>query len=572
LARTRSQGRYYLALTRQLQGDHAQALTVMQPLVEDVLAETQAGEFTDILVLQADSLLQTQKFPEAIAAAQTYVSRVTQDRQRPRALSLLAQAQARGDKIAESLQTVALLRQESPQAPIVGSTLLKLAELADGRADWGTSADLYGQLVAVSGDTENAAFGLRGQGWAQYQRKDYVAAAEAFATFQQRFPTHALAPEVGYYRAESLREQGQLAEAATAFAATFEKFTPPEELPEGAEQSGPFLFAYRAGVQAARTHRQAQDIDAADAVYAKVVAQFPHVKQLDRLLDEWAVLNYEAERYDKADEIFRRIVRETPDSDLADNAQLSLAESDLFANRLNDARKSFEELLASPKSDAAVRERAHYQLLVLALEQRRWTDVVNLGTEYRRTFPESPSLGYVDYAAAEAILVDPVVPVERLEPLLTVLSKMTEKLPPDSEAWAPRLWVLAAEAQFRLKRYDDITLTVADLKKQLPESKLVYQAEEVLGRALKQQAKFPEAREALERVIADPAAFRTETAAKSQFLIAETWYLQEKWKEAFLAYQKVYASYAYPDWQAAALLQSGKCDEQLGHTKEAITS
>ncbi len=573
LPRTRSQARYYLSLTRQLQGDHAQALQLMQPLVDDVLAVQQsAAEFGDILVLQADSLSQTQKFSDAIAAAQAYVDRFAQGRQRPRALSLLALAQAQEGKLPESLQTMTLLRQESPQAAVTSSTLLRLAELADGRSDWPMSTDLYGQLVAISGETENAAFGLRGQGWARYQQKNFPAAVTSFTAFETRFPDHRLAPEVGYYRAEALREQGQLPEAATAFAATFRKFAPGEPAEGGAEEGGALLFAYRAGVQAARAHRKAQNIDAADAVYAMVVEKFPKLKSLDRLLDEWAVLNYEAERFDKADEVFRRLVRDAPDSDLADNAQLSLAESDLIADRLEPARKAFEELRVSPKSDAVVRERALYQLLVLALEERRWMEVLTLGSEYRKTFPESPSLRYVDYAAAEAVLADPATTPERLEPLVGVLAKMTEQLPPESEAWAPRLWVLAAETQFRLKHYDDIAATVADLKQRLPDSKLTYQAEEVLGRALKQQAKFPEAREALERALADPAAFRTETAAKCQFLIAETWYLQEKWKEAFLAYQKVYASYAYPEWQAAALLQSGKCDEQQGNAKEAIAA
>src|SRR5581483_8995985 len=79
----------------------------------------------------------------------------------------------------------------------------------------------------------------------------------------------------------------------------------------------------------------------------------------------------------------------------------------------------------------------------------------------------------------------------------------------------------------------------------------------------------PEAREAFERVIADPAAFRTETAAKAQFLIGETCLLEEKWNDAFLAYQKVYASYDFPVWQSEALLQSAKCDEQQGQWTEA---
>jgi TolA-binding protein len=72
--------------------------------------------------------------------------------------------------------------------------------------------------------------------------------------------------------------------------------------------------------------------------------------------------------------------------------------------------------------------------------------------------------------------------------------------------------------------------------------------------------------------LADPVAERTETAAKSQFLIGETLFLQEKWAEAFLAYQKVFANYDFPEWQAAALIQSGKCDEQQQQWKEAAAT
>jgi TolA-binding protein len=55
-------------------------------------------------------------------------------------------------------------------------------------------------------------------------------------------------------------------------------------------------------------------------------------------------------------------------------------------------------------------------------------------------------------------------------------------------------------------------------------------------------------------------------------MIGETLYLQEKWGDAFLAYQKVYANYKFPDWRAAALLQSGKCDEQQQQWKLAAAS
>ena len=87
----------------------------------------------------------------------------------------------------------------------------------------------------------------------------------------------------------------------------------------------------------------------------------------------------------------------------------------------------------------------------------------------------------------------------------------------------------------------------------------------VLHRALELADDHPPAADLVE------AAHHNQTVAGKN-RIAETYFLEEKWQDAFLAYQKVYASYAYPEWQAAALMQSGKCDEQLGHWKEAAAT
>jgi len=568
LVRTKSQAQYYLALTKQLQGEHQAAVDLAQPLVDQVLVDDSAAEFTDILVVQADSLVQLEQYATARKQAEAYLQRVPQGRQRLRAWSLLAIAQSEQGEGPAALTSIAQMQKEDAKSPLIVSTLLRLAERADARLDWSTATALYTQLLPLAKGSENEIYALHGIAWAQYQQQQFAPAAERFQQLAEQFPQHALAIEAAYYQAECLREQGQLAAAAKAFLATFTKFAPQTPAPTNAELEPPYLYAFRAGLQAARTYRQDNLVKEADQTYAEVLTRFPQPKNLDRLLDEWALLNYEAEQFDRADEIFRRLVKETPESDLADNALLSLAESDLIANRLDAALQSFEQLRINPKSDDLVRERAAYQLVVLALDARRWNDVLSLTTEFRQAFPQSPSGAYVEYAAAEAVLADPQAPPEQLEAVLKQLATMTEATV-TAEPWLPRVWILAAEAQFRLKRYDDVAATVADLKQKLASAPLTYQADEILGRTLKQQARFPEAREALERVIAAPTAFRTETAAKSQFLIAETWLLQEKWKEAFLAYQKVYASYAYPEWQAAALLQSGTCDEHLGNWKDA---
>lgn len=563
---TRAQARYYLALTRQLQGQHPQALETIAPLIDDL---DKSPELADALVLQADSLLQLQQHEPAAAALERYLTRFPPGKQTARALSLSALALTRAMNQAGAAAALERLAKEFPASPIRANTVLQLAELADERQDWNTAADLYRQLQTIAAGTENEVFAWRGLGFAQFQQQKFADAAATFARIAKDFANHRLAPEAAYYRAESLREAGRLAEATAAFVAAFEQGTPRDAPATGEELRPPLLFVFRAGLQAARTYKQAQQVPEADKAYAAVLAKFPKPQNLDRVLDEWALLNYEAERFDESDALFRRLIEEVPDSDLVDNARLSLAESDLLAAKFDAARAALEDLTASERSDADVKRQAQYQLIVLSLQQQRWSEVRERAAKYLAAHPESADRAYIEYCRFEAQLAEPQVAPDALELLLKDIAAAIAATPEMSADWQPRLWVLQAEAQFRAKKYDDIEQTLADYKRRHSKAELGYQIEEIVGRALKQQARFPEAREAFDRVLADSTAFRTETAAKAQFLIGETWLLQEKWAEAFLAYQKVYANYKYPDWQAEALLQSGKCDEQLGQWADA---
>jgi TolA-binding protein len=55
----------------------------------------------------------------------------------------------------------------------------------------------------------------------------------------------------------------------------------------------------------------------------------------------------------------------------------------------------------------------------------------------------------------------------------------------------------------------------------------------------------------------------------AQWMIGESHLLQEQYADAIREYLRVEVLYAYPHWQAAALLQAGKCYEQTGQWKNA---
>ncbi|MBS0203388.1 MAG: tetratricopeptide repeat protein [Planctomycetes bacterium] len=577
IPQTKHQGQYYLAFCRQLQGQPAQALELMAPLIEVVRAEGAKSELVDVFILQADALLSEKKYDEADKAAQEYLTLLPEGRQGARALSIQAVCAANRNDVAGMDAALERMKKEFAESPLRAVTTQQLADLAESREDWPVAARLYEALIPLSTGKESQPFAIRGLAWAQFKQMQLAQAAQTYDRVIKEFPNHRLIPECSYYRAEALREAGQLDESIAAFDELMRKVPADKPAEAGAELQGPLLFSYRAGIQAARLHRKARRVADADAEYEELVKRFPKSQRLDQLLDEWALLNYDAERFDRADVIFRRIVQETPDSDLVDNARLSLAESDLLAEKLDAARKTFEELLASDKSDAEVKERSLYQLLVLAVEQQRWADVRQLAERLTTDFPKSRQRWYATYSVAESILANQKATEPELEiarERLTSLRKELENPEVNAFAWYDRVWVLLAELAFRQKKYDELEATVADLRQRPNKSPFLYQAEEVLGRGYKQQAppKFDEARKAFERVVADPIADRTETAAKSQFLIGETLFLQEQWAEAFLAYQKVVANYKFPEWQSAALLQSGKCDEQQQQWKEAAAT
>jgi TolA-binding protein len=97
-----------------------------------------------------------------------------------------------------------------------------------------------------------------------------------------------------------------------------------------------------------------------------------------------------------------------------------------------------------------------------------------------------------------------------------------------------------------------------------------YEADYVIGRCLFMQAKISDAREAFQRVVDSPTGGRTETAAKADWYIGETYLHQKDYEHAIRAYSRVELLYDLPVWQAAAVLQIGKCYEIQGNVSEAI--
>ncbi|MDB5338048.1 MAG: Tetratricopeptide 2 repeat protein, partial [Planctomycetaceae bacterium] len=304
--------------------------------------------------------------------------------------------------------------------------------------------------------------------------------------------------------------------------------------------------------------------------YTAVLEKFPKPEHLDKILNEWALSNYEGKDYARSDEVFSKLIKEVPDSDLADNAGLSLAESDLVSGKLDAAREKFQALEKGPKSDEIVQQTSLYQLIGIGVEKQDWADVRTRAEALTTRFPETKYKWFAEmhWSEADLNLKENAKAIERLKTV--VAQKGNAQIA--NEAWFGQAWVLLTEAQNREKQYDDVAATVAACRAWKPDLPVLYILDEIAGRSLKAQAKFPAAIATFQRIVDDPNGRRTETAAKAQFMIGEIYLLQKEYAKAEAEFLKVEILYKFPEWQAPALFQAGSCQEELQHWKDAAKS
>jgi TolA-binding protein len=260
-------------------------------------------------------------------------------------------------------------------------------------------------------------------------------------------------------------------------------------------------------------------------------------------------------------------VRDFPDSAVNDNARLFLAELNLAEGKNDEAERALRDLQADPKADAEVREDSLARLVALAGERQDWPRARELSSRFLNEFAAGRErhLVRLHLASAQLGLKQPAEAEKTLASLKSELGSAAGQTD-----WAPRVWILLAEAFHQQKNYGQVEATVDELRARFPKSPLLYQADEILGRSYKNQAQWDKALAAFQRVIDDRQEEQNETAAKSQLMIAEIHFLRKQFEEAKTAYLKVYTLYdKFPDWQAPALFQVGRCEEQLAQQDKA---
>lgn len=565
---TKLDAKFYLIRTLQKLGKHREVASLAAPLIAQVEKKGAVSKYVGALLIVLNSELEAQHDENAVKLAKQFLDLMPNSREGDVALAVRAVANFRLGNKEAAKRDLKSLEDRYASSPLLPEKTLQIAELSYDRADWPFAVELFDSLVQLGPKSNYYISGLSGLAWSEFSQGKYAQAAADFARVVEAAPNDLdHAPEAAFMLGQALEKDEQLKLAATKYADAFTKFAPRQPAAAGDEKKRPLKFPFLAGLQAARLQERLEQPQESHTAYEQLLSKFPDAETLDQLLDEWALMNLRADRFAQSDDVFRRLIKERPESELADNAQLSLAESAFIAGRLAEAKKSFQELSTSKKSDPEVRERSLFQLMEIAAEGRSWTDVEQAADKLTSEFSNSTYADTAKFRTGEAKLN-----LAKLDDAVAALKPLRERAADAALAkqpWFPRVFVLLAEAYVRQKKYDEVEQTVAGFRRWDPENSRLYEADEILGRSFKNRAKWTEARAAFGRALAEPSARGTEVAAKAQLMIGETWWHEKEFEKAQGAYLKVFLLHRYPEWQAPALLQAGLCDEQLMQWEKA---
>lgn len=540
---------YYLALaqlgTNQLD-DAVKSLDQLRAVKQPELLVRAA------LVARAAALVGLQRFDEAIVPLEQYLAAAPNGTDSAKCRAQLAVAYAKTGQWAQARHAVEQLDPNAASQSIYYETIQYVAEAAYERKQLDVAADMFRRLTREGAPPEYVARGFSGLAWLQWdQNPGSVQAAVAFDKLIERFPHNELAAEAAMMRGRAMEQQGKPEAALAMYRLIIEQFTDSEQAPPAA-------------LAAAKIHAQLQQGHEAETILRDLMKQHPKYRT-DAVVYQLAWVLVDSGKLDQADQLFTRLHDEMPTSPYWSDATYRLAESAVRAKQVRRADQLAGELIDS----TAGRQMVPYALYLrgqIAATEQRWEDVLQWMQQLVRSFPQSPLVPPARYWLAEAHYR-----LQQYTEAAPLFDALADDPATHDQPWLAMVALRRAQVQAQKHEWDNAFAIASGIVTQFPKFDRQYEADYVLGRYYSSRAEFQQARAAYQRVIDSSTGAKTETAAMSQWMIGETYFLQKQYDQAIKAYYRVEGLYDYPRWQAAALLQAGKCHEMVGRWSDAIS-
>ncbi len=521
-------------------------------VLREIVPSDEEAELRDhVAVAKSNALLGLERYEEAVAPLLAYLEAQPQGLDAAACRAKLTICYVELNRPEQFQQAFRQFRDIDAHSEHFLPTVAYLADRTSARGDTEFARELYALLTADGNSPDDVAKGLAGLGRLQLQRGDAAGSAKTFERLLDKAATSSEAPQAGLLRARSLERTQHEDAALAAYRLVMENYPTSAEAPVA-------MF------EAAKLHdRLGQDREARELLDQLLVRQ-PPFDQLDAVLYQRAWVLLDLDEQAQAEAAFERLIREFPQSSFWADATYRLAERAFQTQDVDRARTLLDQLL---RTDLDPRLLGHvmYMQGQVAAQDGRWEDVVSAMQRIVDDLPQDSLRLPALYWVAEATF--------RQEDYVTAGQRFAEldELVGDSPAsWVPMISLRQAQVLAHQQQWSEALALGLTMGERFPEFRQLYEADYLIGRCLSMQGRFAESREAFTRVVRSTTGSRTETAAMAQWMIGESYFHQRAYRDAIRAYHRVVGLYSYPQWQAAALLQAGKCHEQSEEWRESV--
>ncbi|HWB13866.1 MAG TPA: tetratricopeptide repeat protein [Pirellulales bacterium] len=437
---------------------------------------------------------------------------------------------------------------QSQDTDVLPSAILSLAESALDQLDATWASELFGRLAA--GKSPFKARALWGLARSELKLGETSQAVEALDRLLTDHADDPLASQAALARGQLLEQLKDDEAALRSYRQVIDKYPTSSAL-------APALLA------AARAEHRLKQPQKAAALYEQLDRQFPAAPEHDAVLYEWAWTLRDLDEPDKASEIFERLHTLMPKSRFWADAVYRLAERTYETKDYPRAAQLTSELIGGDPGEEVL-PHALYLEAQIAAAQNEWPRTTAPLERLLAEFPESPIVPLARYLLAEAAYRE--ADFDRAAEAFRELAESTQGR---SDKWLGMIPLRRAQILARNKEWHDALEMASQIETDFPDFEQQYEVDYVIGRCHASLGNFDDARAAYRRVVKSEAGEKSETAAKAQWMIGETFFHQKNYESALREYLRVEILYAYPTWQAAALFEAAKCHENLGEPKQA---